>query len=192
MPSHSHNHTLQHVAITGVGPDSPGIVAGITHVLYEHNANIEDSSMTLLGNQFALIIIASLPALVGGIETLKEDFKPMERALGMRVFIQEIQAEDFQATHSEQSGIPAMITVSGHDRTGLTYRVSQLLAQYAVNITDLNAQIIPGEDGQVYIMVIETQVPASLDQRVLEEALSRLGRELNVEIHYRLLEEIAM
>ncbi len=42
-------------AITAIGKDRPGIVAGVSKALYDLGTNIEDSSMTILSGEFAMI-----------------------------------------------------------------------------------------------------------------------------------------
>jgi predicted amino acid-binding ACT domain protein len=42
-----------------VGKDRPGIVADVSEVIYECGGNIEDSSMSLLRNHFALLLLFS-------------------------------------------------------------------------------------------------------------------------------------
>ena len=43
---------MRHYALTAVGRDRPGIVAGITAVLLAHEVNVEDSQMTILREPF--------------------------------------------------------------------------------------------------------------------------------------------
>jgi len=43
--------------LSAIGKDRPGIVADVSEVIYECGGNIEDSSMTLLRNHFALLLL---------------------------------------------------------------------------------------------------------------------------------------
>ncbi len=43
--------------LSALGKDRPGIVAGISEVLVRADCNIEDSSMTRLGESFACMLV---------------------------------------------------------------------------------------------------------------------------------------
>ena len=88
--------------------------------------------------------------------------------------------------------MPFLISVAGRDHTGITQRVAEVLSAHNVNITDLNAQVIPGEDGPVYMMILEGDVPDSVGVGTLEEALKLLEKEQAVEIALRPVEPIAL
>src|SRR5664280_1086412 len=45
------------LAITAIGDDRPGIVAAVTEVLVAVDANLEDTSMTILRGHFAMMLI---------------------------------------------------------------------------------------------------------------------------------------
>jgi glycine cleavage system transcriptional repressor len=48
---------MKHYLLLAAGPDRLGIVASVTRVLYRHGCNLADSSMTRLGNEFAMLVI---------------------------------------------------------------------------------------------------------------------------------------
>jgi glycine cleavage system transcriptional repressor len=62
------------VVISAVGKDRPGIVAGVSKVLFEAGCNLEDSSMTILEGEFAMILVVSLPEALK-IEQLDKKFE---------------------------------------------------------------------------------------------------------------------
>src|SRR5512144_1513233 len=75
-----------HYAVTIIGKDRPGIVAGATEVLYRLGCNIEDSSCTMLGGEFAMILIISHDRPFSKTR-LREDFKAFEKAMKISVFV---------------------------------------------------------------------------------------------------------
>ena len=52
---------MQHFALTIIGRDRPGIVSEVTEILYNLGCNIADSSCSILGGQFAMILILAHP-----------------------------------------------------------------------------------------------------------------------------------
>ncbi|MRR38192.1 amino acid-binding protein, partial [bacterium] len=59
MMSTKKTESLAHYAVTVVGKDRPGIVAATAGVLYRLGCNVEDSSSTMLGGEFSMILIVS-------------------------------------------------------------------------------------------------------------------------------------
>ncbi len=52
---------MSRVALTAVGTDQPGIVAALTGVLVDLGCNLEDSTMSVLGGQFAVLLVLETP-----------------------------------------------------------------------------------------------------------------------------------
>src|SRR5438128_12152044 len=46
-------------ALSAIGRDRPGIVADLAGLIYECDCNLEDSSMTILGSEFAVLLLLS-------------------------------------------------------------------------------------------------------------------------------------
>jgi tRNA pseudouridine38-40 synthase len=46
-------------ALSAIGRDRPGIVADLAELIYECDCNLEDSSMTILGTEFAVLLLLS-------------------------------------------------------------------------------------------------------------------------------------
>src|SRR6185295_635872 len=44
-------------ALSAIGRDRPGIVADLSELIYECDCNLEDSSMTILGTEFAVLLL---------------------------------------------------------------------------------------------------------------------------------------
>lgn len=178
--------SLNKAVISGVGPDQPGIVAALGKVLLERNCNVEDSTMTRLAGEFATIIIVSCPENVT-IDRLEQDLIGLESELGMTFAIKPASEGSV-----EQSRNPYMISVTGADRTGIMFHVSKHLADCSINITDLNAHVMDAEQGAVYLMMVEADIPPTVSIDTLRADLGRLADELGVEIQLRPLEAVAL
>ena len=67
-------------SFSAVGRDRPGIVAAISKLLFEHDCNLSDSSMTILAGQFAVVQILELgqktdtDKLASAIDSLGEEW----------------------------------------------------------------------------------------------------------------------
>lgn len=79
------NHTA---ILTVFGKSRPGIVAGITGVLAEQNVDITDITQTLLGKNFAMIIIVDLSEAKCSFTELREQLLKKGESLGISIFSQ--------------------------------------------------------------------------------------------------------
>ena len=180
---------MSKAVVSGIGPDQPGIVAAIGGILLKHGCNIEDSTMTRLAREFTVILIISVPDQVP-LDELAKDFAALEESHGMTVMLKSIPENMALDSHVPEN--PYMISVAGHDQAGITYHVSRKLAEMNINITDLNAQVIPGDAGPVYIMMVEVDIPPALSVEGVRGNLQSLAKDLDVEIQVRPLEAVAL
>lgn len=178
------------MALSAVGRDCPGIVAAVSKVLFEHGCNIEDSSMTILRGEFAMILIVSMPDGQDA-ESLQQGLRHVEQESKLILSFRELPAE----TSLPSSGSPVapyIVSVYGADKPGLVYRVTRLLADQGVNITDVNTRMVGAEGKPVYIMILEVEVPLDLSSGEVAGSLSKLAGELAVDITVRPLETASL
>jgi glycine cleavage system regulatory protein len=75
------------LAVTAIGTDRPGIIARVTGVLHEHGGNLEDSSMTILGGHFAIMLLVSCDAAP---DALEEALRTATEDLGLVVTVRPV------------------------------------------------------------------------------------------------------
>ena len=84
--------------VTVTGSDRRGIIAKVSGFLYERNVNIEDISQTILGDQFAMIMMVDTSEASENFVSLAAALEEMGKEIGMSV---RIQHEDiFNAMHN--------------------------------------------------------------------------------------------
>ncbi len=84
--------------VTVTGTDRRGIIAKVSCFLAERNVNIEDVSQTVLGDNFAMIMLVDTSESKEDIAQLARDCEEMGKSIGMSV---RIQHEDiFNAMHN--------------------------------------------------------------------------------------------
>jgi glycine cleavage system transcriptional repressor len=177
---------MPHFAISSIGKDQPGIVGAFTKVLYEFECNIEDASMTILCDQFAMILVISTPDAFN-INNFKNSLDKVEKEMGLHTSIKPIEEKYINGAVNNESKA-YMISVSGSDRTGIAYHITEILARYDINITDFNSKLISKKAKPVYIMMIETRIPLDIDIKQLEDELTQKANELDVEMKLKEIE----
>jgi glycine cleavage system transcriptional repressor len=185
----THQPEILHYAVSVVGKDRTGIVAGISEVLFRLGCNIADSSCTMLAGEFAMILIVSHPRPFSKGQ-LYEEMKQVCDELGMSLGVRTLHADEIARQESEAE--ICLISVYGADQPGIVYRVTRELAAWGVNITDLNTKLIGTADEPVYVMMLEAALPESQTPEALETLLGDLKKELNVEIGVRVVTPVAL
>lgn len=182
---------MQKIVISAIGKDKPGIVSGVTGILYRHGASIEDSSMSILEENFAMIMIVALPPK-SSASALTRDFKKLEKKLSLVISIS-IPKNKPHVGSSRAKGMPYIVSVLGADKPGIVHRVSKLLADHMANITDLNTKVI-GKEGtkNVYAMVLEIELPPAVSFPSLQRKLGRLGKAIKVDVTCRPVETLTL
>ena len=182
------NEPRNYFAVFVLGTDSAGIVADITKALFELGSNINDSSHTIIGNQFAMLLLISVAPNCTA-EKIKSAFHEVSEKRGLTVHAHQLKHEDVYRK-SSTPGQLCVIHLYGADKPGIVYQVTNLLAKNNVNITDLSTRRFGNELKPIYIMYLEAEVPNDVDTRKLGSDLNNLAANLNVEIKYE-LEEVA-
>ena len=83
--------------VTVTGTDKRGIIAKVSGFLFERDVNIEDISQTVLGEQFAMIMMTETGENCDFMKR-KEELEEMGKKIGMSVRIQ--HAAIFDAMHN--------------------------------------------------------------------------------------------
>lgn len=181
--------SLAHFAVTVVGKDRPGIVAGATGVLYRLGCNIEDSSSTMLGGEFSMILIVSheKPFTKG---RLLEEFRGLCDEMGLSVSVRPLTRDEAQYRAPE--GELCMVSVYGSDQPGIVFRVAQEFARRSINITDLNTKLIGTKEEPVYVMMLEASLPDGATMEEVAALLDEIKKELNVEISVRSITPVSL
>jgi glycine cleavage system transcriptional repressor len=167
--------------LSAVGRDRPGIVADLAQLIFDCEANLEDSRMTILGNEFAAILLCS--GTSDRLEKrLSEGARRLEWENRLTVFIRPLEG-------APRPPVPAPGTVlyfvraEGEDRAGIVARICRVLADLHVNIADLHSAQIPAPSGAVlYSMSLDVEVPETLSEPELRQALGKAAAELNIDV----------
>jgi glycine cleavage system transcriptional repressor len=168
--------------LSAIGKDRPGIVADVSEVIYECGGNIEDSSMSLLRNHFALLLLFSTEREEVN-QNLSSGLKRLGCEKNLTVFYSPITFEEAYPKVKEQTD-PFRITTSGVDHAGIVFKVCRLLSDRRINIVNMETHhIISAESGTpLFEMDIDVEVPRSISEEGLREDLHRLANGLMIDL----------
>lgn len=157
----------------------------MARALFGANANIEDSRMTILGGQFAVMMIVSLPE-GADVDSLASELERVREDLGLEsATIREIE----DASGDARPAPTHVLTVYGADHPGIVASVCESLAAREVNIDDLATRVVGSEDAPVYTLICELTLPGSLEPSALAADLDGVAVSQGVEVSLRELDQ---
>lgn len=166
--------------MTAFGKDRPGIVADVTQVLYENGCNLEDTSMSMLSDEFTINLLFSSGN--DSIESvLEQECAALEQQKSISAFIRPIKS----VQQKIKKKLPlCTIHVEGLDQAGIVYKISRYLSDHQLNIVDLKSTVkeTPESGTALYLMDIHIQLPDSSSIELIEDDLNEVAAEVNVDI----------
>jgi glycine cleavage system transcriptional repressor len=130
--------------------------------------------MSILRGHFAMTLVVAGEVDPAAVEAA---LAGVARDLGLLLVVREI-GDDVE---TEAAAAPYVVSVYGTDRSGIVARVTGLLAARGVNVTDLTTRLQGAAGAETYVMVIEADVPAEVDEAELERELAAVAADLGVE-----------
>jgi glycine cleavage system transcriptional repressor len=169
-------------ALSAIGHDHPGFVADLAELIYECDCNLEDSSMTILGGEFAVLLLLSGQG--DDLERrLSSACKRLEWEKRLTVFIRPLEGEPTPFGAGGRFHFYEL-QATGLDKAGIVARVARCLADHDVNITHMetHSRPEPGSGTTIYTMQIQMAVPEHLQLPTLREQLERIADELHIHV----------
>jgi glycine cleavage system transcriptional repressor len=174
------------VAVSAIGEDRPGIVAALTKVFFETGCNLENSSMTQLRGDFAVLLLISPPESLT-LDALRNALQPVIQQYSLAV--------TFRLLKTEEVGGPVpspvlnyTLMVYGLDHPGIVYRVARAITELNINITDLRTHVTENKGVTLYSLILEIEIPDAAALLNLQKNLEPLKQELQVDITLKAVE----
>lgn len=168
---------MNHLLVTAVGPDRPGLVGDLSAHLHAAGANIADSRMMNLRGRFALILL--LDGAPAALASLRESLPTRGRALGLSVTF----AED-SAAGAPLRGVPYKLRTYAADQPGIVARVTEVLQQHGANIEELSTKLesAPFSGSPLFTLEALLTLPEGRPVRAVRKDLEAVCEALNCDI----------
>jgi len=169
---------VDHLVVTVIARDKPGLVEQLAKCVAEHGGNWLESRMARMAGQFAGILRVAVPAAAHG--ELAAALQGLE-GQGIRVQLAPCGAEPGSGWRSIR------LELVGNDRSGIVRDITRLLAEHGVNLESLDTEVVPAPMSSEPLFHAEAQlaVPPGLPLDVLQERLETLADDLMVELILR-------
>ncbi|QKT06737.1 ACT domain-containing protein [Gordonia sp. X0973] len=167
---------MQHLVLTVIGDDRPGLVSALADVVAANGGNWERSQLAQLEGKFAGIVV------VGVTEDDADGLLAATRAI-----------DDLDVAVHAASGIPVVddetvthltIGVLGNDRPGIVRELSTVLGSHGLSIENMTTgtREAPMAGGLLFEAHFDVRVPAGTDLVDVRTELERLAAELLVDL----------
>jgi len=166
--------------MTAIGEDRPGIVNELTEVLHNASLNIEDSRMSILGGEFAIILLVSgNKTSLNSIIQQKDD---LENKLSLNLLIKPTISKTPQSDTCSYE-----IFVEGMDNPGIVHKLTRYLSQHGINIVNMQTTSAhaPHTGSPVFTVNMLVDIPTSKDISQLESEFAKLCNELSMDVEFK-------
>jgi len=164
--------------MTVIGRDRPGLVESVAQVVAAHGGNWLESRMSRLGGHFAGILRVSVPA--GKQPALETALRGLE-SVGLSVV-----AHRDEPQAGGQGARRTCLEIVGQDRPGIIREISHALAEFGVNVEELESECcsaaMSGE--AIFKAQFHVSIPAGCSVTGLRARIERIAADLIMDVNF--------
>lgn len=168
-----------YLAITASGEDRVGLVEQLSMHITESGCNIEESRMSVLGGQFALIMLISGPW--NALAKLESQLPALKDQLGLTIVHSRTRKRE-----RTQPVITYDIDVVAMDHPGIVHRLASFFSRNGINIEELQTDSYPAPHTgtQMFSVSMSVGIPASTHIPTLRSNFLDYCDDLNLDANF--------
>lgn len=168
----------EYLVISAVGEDRPGIVDKLSKAIFNAGCNIFDSRMTVLGGEFAIILLVSGGA--SDISQLEATLPGMQDTLTLT-----ITAKRTSTRSSRRDMLAYSVRAVSIDHPGIVYKLASFFSARSINIEDLTTTRYAAAHTGTPMFSINMVINIPVDVRIsrLREDLTEFCDDLNIDVY---------
>lgn len=169
------------LVISAIGSDRPGIVNELSQLIVQNNGNIDDSRMTVLGGEFAIILLIS--ATGNKLNSIEQLIKQQASSLGLSIITKQTSDKALSEKTLDDKKIPYIVEVLAMDNPGIVYKLADFFSSREINIQSLQTDRYPAPHTGTQMFAIEMviAVPQSIIINDLREDFLDLCDDMNLD-----------
>lgn len=170
------------LVISALGADRPGIVDELSSIIVSHQLNIEDSRMTVLGGEFAILL------LVVGEKTAIQAFIQQQGKVETALHIQ-LLMKTTQSIEEESNVLPYQVEVTAMDHQGIVHNLAGFFSNKHIGIVNLHTDHYPAPHTgtPMFGLYMTIGIPADTSISQLKDEFTRFCDELNLDAELKRL-----
>lgn len=164
------------LVISALGSDRPGIISQLTRAIKQHSANIQDTRMTVLGGEFALVMLVAGDA--DAIAALETDLPGTGSELGLTLLVKRTA----QRVH-ETASRPYNVSVVALDNPGIVHEIAAFFHERGINIEEMHTSTYAAAHTGTAMFGLDLVANVPADQAIgrLKEAFLRFCDDRNLD-----------
>lgn len=162
--------------ISALGKDRPGIVNDLSKAILDSGCNVEDSRMTVLGGEFALIMMVS--GHWSAITRLERVLPPLEKKFDLTILSKHTEPRTVA-----QDRVPYTVDVVSMDHPGIVHQVADFFASRNINIEELGSWTYPAAHTgtPMFSLNLTVSIPANVQIGRLRDEFTGFCDNLNLD-----------
>jgi len=166
----------EQLVITALGEDRPGIVDELSNALTAHELNIEDSRMSVLGGEFAILMLVS--GAGNSINAFMDETSSLEASLRMKLLVKPTRKKA-----ETQTLAPYAVEVVSMDHPGIVRDIAQFFSSRKINIIELETSRYAAAHTGTPMFALHMTVEIAADQSIgkLREEFVAMCDQLNLD-----------
>ena len=167
------SHSL---VITALGHDRPGLIAELSKTINELSCNIEDTRMSVLGGEFAILLLVS--GKWDKLAKLETTLKNLQERTSLIITSQ--RTEEREQTKDK---IPYTIEVVSIDHPGIVHKLANFFSTRKINIHDMvsGCQPAPHTGTPIFTLNMTLEITADTHIATLRDEFMDFCEELNLD-----------
>lgn len=149
----------KHLVISALGKDRPGIVNDLSKAILDSGGNVEDSRMTVLGGEFALILLVS--GHWSAIGKLEHQLPALGKKLDLTIVARHTEPRPARANM-----VPYVIDVISMDHPGIVHDIAEFFAARKINIEEMSTWTYPAAHTGTSMFSMNMTVSIPSDQNI--------------------------
>ncbi len=164
------------LVIAAIGEDRPGLVDALSGWILDSGCNIADSRMTVLGGEFAVLLLAE--GQWNSLAKLEDQFTQTQSKLGMTITLKRTEGKQAEGAY-----LPYAVDVVALDHPGIVHNLASFFSQRNINIQELStASYAAAHTGtQMFSVHMSLDVPADTHIAGLREEFLDFCDRLNLD-----------
>lgn len=166
----------QYLVLTALGEDRPGIVNQLSKAILEHGGNISESRMSVLGGEFAILL------LVNGAQAQIDELQRKLPSIGDELRLT-IMTKQTQRRARKGTARPYQVQVIAMDHPGIVHKVADFFSARAINIEELDTNTYPAAHtgAPMFALEMTISVPAGESINKLRESFVEFCDQLGLD-----------
>jgi len=166
----------RYLVISALGTDKPGIINDLSKLALDHHCNILDTRMTVLGGEFALLMMIS--GQTDAAKSVSDALPALSEKLGLTVISRQTTSKSL-----EENTVPCHISVVAIDNPGIVYEIARFFSAKHINIEEMHTGTYPAAHTgtPMFSLTIEVGIQKALLANGLEEEFISFCDEKNLD-----------